>query len=228
MDEVTLRAIVDLRDRTVQKSRIAFGNRLSAIERGDDQVSNGTVALLERWYERLSKMEEELEDDISNLIEGEELVEYMTAVKGVGDILSAKVISMIDIERADTVSALWRYAGFGVVDGEAEKRKKGETMHFNMRLKTACFNVGTSFMMSNSPYKQIYNNARDYYEVNRPDWNKKHQDYAARRKMIKVWLSHLWEVWRKLEGLPTRNIYAEGQLGHNHYISPQEYGWPEI
>jgi hypothetical protein len=145
----------------------------------------------------------------------------------VGDILAAKVISMIDIQRADTVSALWRYAGYGVVNGEREKPTKGEALHYNKRLKTTCYLIGSSFLRSNSPYRQIYDSSKEYYETNR-DWTKLHRHHAAMRKMIKVWLSHLWEVWRTLEGLPVRNIYAEDKLGHNHYISPQDYGWPKV
>jgi hypothetical protein len=227
MDDITLRALVDLRDRTLQKSRVAFSNRLSAIERGDDTVSNGTVRLLERWHKRFDDLESELDNDISEMIDGNELVECMTEVKGVGDILAAKVISMIDIQRADTVSALWRYAGYGVVNGEREKPTKGEALHYNKRLKTTCYLIGSSFLRSNSPYRQIYDSSKEYYETNR-DWTKLHRHHAAMRKMIKVWLSHLWEVWRTLEGLPVRNIYAEDKLGHNHYISPQDYGWPKV
>ena len=227
MDEITLRALVDLRDRTLQKSRIAFGNRLSAIERGDDTVSNGTVQTLERWHKLFDKLENELDNDIRDMIDGVEIVEYMIAVKGVGKIYAAQIISMIDIERADTVSALWRYAGYGVVNGKREKLIKGETAHHNIRLKTSCYKVGGSFLRCRSPYRQIYDNSKEYYENNR-DWNKLHRHNAAMGKMIKVWLSHLWEVWRKLEGLPVRNIYAQDKLGHNHYIKPQDYGWPDI
>ena len=100
-------------------------------------------------------------------------------------------------------------------------------MHYNKRLKTSCYKVGSSFLRCGSPYRQIYDNAKEYYETNR-DWTKLHRHHAAMRKMIKVWLSHLWEVWRTLEGLPVRNIYAEDKLGHNHYISPQDYGWPSL
>lgn len=228
MDEITLRALVDLRNRTLQKSRIAFGNRLGAIERGEDIVSNGTMALLERWYERFDKLEKEIDDDIRELVDGAILIEYMIAVKGVGPILAAQAISMIDIERANTVSALWRYSGFGVVDGKAERLIKGKKSRYNKRLKNICLKIATSLLRANSPYRQIYDDAREYYERERVDWNKKHQDYAAKRKMIKVWLSHLWEVWRKFEGLPVRNIYAQDKLGHTHYIKPQDYGWPEV
>ena len=227
MDQITLRALVDLRDRTLQKSRIAFSNRLSAIERGDDTVSNGTVQMLERWHKRFDDLEKEIDQDITQMVDGILLVELMTEVKGVGKILAAQVISMIDIERAGTVSALWRYSGYGVIDGKREKLTKGEAAHHNKRLKTSCYKVGSSFLKSNSPYRQIYDNAKEYYEINR-DWTKLHRHNAAMGKMIKVWLSHLWEVWRKVEGLPVRNIYAEGKLGHNHYIKPQDYGWPEV
>lgn len=228
MDEITLRALVDLRNRTLQKSRIAFGNRLSAIERGDDTVSNGTVILLERWHKRFDELEKEIDEDIRGLVEGDKLIEYMISVKGVGPILAAQAISMIDIEKANTVSALWRYSGFAVFEGKAERLIKGESLHYNLRLKNICLKIATSLLRANSPYRQIYDDAREYYERERTDWNKKRQHYAANRKMIKVWISHLWEVWRKLEGLPVRNIYAQDKLGHTHYIRAQDYGWPEI
>jgi len=228
VDQALLRALIDLRDRTIQKSRIGFSNRVSAVDRGTDVMDEQSFKLLERWLERFNMLEAELDNDIETLVEGEEIVEYAIAVKGIGKMLAAKAICMIDIERADTVSALWRYAGYGVVDGEREKPTKGEKLHYNARLKTTCYLIGSSFLRSNSPYRQVYDDARVFYEANRPDWTKGHQHNAATRKMIKVWLSHLWEVWRKLEGLPVRDLYVTEHLGHNHYMRPQDFGWPEI
>ena len=102
----TLRALVDLRDRTLQKSRIQFGNRSSAIERGADIADDTTRELVERWNERFAELEAEADKDIAALVKGVRIVEVMTELKGIGSILAAKLISMIDIERADTVSAL--------------------------------------------------------------------------------------------------------------------------
>jgi len=224
--EALARALVDLRDLTIQKARIQFGNRLSAIERGADQRNHQDV--IERWHATFEQLERELDADIRTLSDDLPIVAYMTAVRGVGPLLAVKVAAMIDIHRAETVSALWRYAGYAVMDGERERPVKGEKRHYNARLKTACYLIGTSFLKTGSPYRQVYDDARAYYEANRPDWTKGHQHNAAMRKMIKMWLSHLWQVWRALEGEPIPPPYAHQMLGHNHYYSPQDFGWPDV
>ena len=50
---------------------------------------------------------------------------------------------------------------------------------------------------------------------------------SARRKMIKIFLAHLWDFWREWEGLPRRTPYVEEYGGHITYTR-QEFGWPEI
>jgi len=203
-----------------------FSNRVQAIERGDDQADERVLARFKKWAARFKELEKEADEDIKLLTTEIPIIEKMIEVKGIGELLAAKVVSMIDIERADSVSALWRYAGYGVINGEREKPTKGEKLHYNARLKTTCYVVAGSFLKSNSPYRQIYDSAREYYAANRPDWSKGRQHNAAIRKMIKCWLAHLWLEWRKLEGLSTRPLYVNNHLGHEHYYAPQEFGWP--
>jgi len=47
---------------------------------------------------------------------------------------------------------------------------------------------------------------------------KDHIHKAARRKMVKIFLSHLWERWRIIEGLPVSEPFAIAKLGHAHKI----------
>ncbi len=47
-----------------------------------------------------------------------------------------------------------------------------------------------------------------------------HVHNRAVRKMIKLFLSHLFVVWRQAEGLPVRPCYAEAVLGHDGIIDP--------
>lgn len=42
----------------------------------------------------------------------------------------------------------------------------------------------------------------------------------AERYAVKLFLSHLHEIWRKAEGLPLPAEYAQAILGHGHYIAP--------
>jgi hypothetical protein len=223
----TLRALVDLRDRVTQKNRVAFGLRADAIERGADDGDGAAVSLYRAWEARFESLENAAEKEIAALVKDIPIIQHLTALRGVGVMLAAKVVSMIDIHECDTVSSLWRFAGYAVINGQRERPRKGEKLHYNARLKTAVYLISSSFLKCSSPYRQVYDSAREYYNANRPDWTKAHCHNAAMRKMSKVFLAHLWLEWRKLEGLPTRSLYVEERLGHEHIIAPQEFGWPE-
>jgi hypothetical protein len=216
------RALVDLRDRTVQKSRIQWGNRLAAIDRGDDDPTYRYI--VDKWLGHFIELEKDLDGALLDLADDMPIIDLMVRVKGVGPTLAIKVASMIDISRARHVSSLWKYAGYGVTDGERDRLKKGETSPYNTRLKTACYLVGSSMLKCNSPYRAIYDEAKKFYLNNR-DWTKGHCHLAAMRKMIKVWLSHLWLVWREMEGLETNEPYICAKEPQHNYIPPNRFGW---
>jgi len=220
-----LRILIDLREQVIQKNRIAFSNRLNAIAQGKDNADIAVVKKIKNWFEWFEDAEKRIDEDVQEEAALEPIVQKLCNLKGIKQILAARIISMIDIEKAQTVSALWRYAGYGVVNGQAEKPKKGEKLHYNKRLKKACYVIGTSFLKCKSPYSDIYYKAKEYYKTHRPDWTKAHVHYAAMRKMIKLFLSHLWVVWRTLEGLPTRSPYVHEYLKHTDIKKPAEFGW---
>lgn len=226
-EKTELRILVDMRQ-SFQKMRVGMNGRVSAVSRGVDDADKVQYQRLRTWEERMDGVEKQLDADIREMAKDLEIVKSMCKVKGVGFILAAKVVALIDIERAETVSDLWRYAGYSVVDGKRERNKKGEKSHYNSRLKTACWLVAGSFLKSRSPYRQIYDSAREYYTANRPDWTEGHRHNAAMGRMIKVWLQHLWLTWRQMEGLPTNEPYAIDKLAHTHYMSPKEFGWPDV
>lgn len=220
-----LRALVDLRERQIQKARIQFGNRLAAIERGADEPSKGQIGVVTRYYEALSNLEQKISDDIEAIVTRYPIYEELAAIKGIGPQLAAKMLAHIDIEQADTISALWRFAGYGVIDGKSERPVPGQKLAYCKRLKAVMYLVATSFLRCNSPYRKIYDQAKARYTEQRPEWTKLHIHRAATRKMIKVFLSHLWERWRELEGLATRPLYVSEYLQHNHVYRPEEFGW---
>jgi len=47
-----------------------------------------------------------------------------------------------------------------------------------------------------------------------------HFDARAKRKAVKIFLSHLWLRWREAEGLPVTQPYAQAILGHTNIIQP--------
>lgn len=231
MGNELLRALVDLRDRQIQKGRIQFGNRVGALERGDDNGYSQQLLIAEKWAQRFADMEKELDKDISEEVNNYSIYPYMSAVRGVGPMLAAKTIAMINIERSPTISALWRYSGYGVKDGERERPVKGEKLHYNKRLKSTLYLIGESFLRTGSPYRDVYDSAKAYYQAVKkddPDWPPIHIHRAAMRKMIKMFLSHVWLTWRQLEGLPISKPYVNDRLGHEHFYTAKSFGWPPI
>lgn len=109
----------------------------------------------------------------------------------------------------------------------AERPVKGEKLRYNATLKKACYWLGSQFIMARggSPYKDLYYEQVERYQRDRPAWTEAHCKRAARRKMIKVFLSHLYMVWRTIEGLPVYPLYVHDKLDHQTLMTPEEFGW---
>lgn len=214
-----------------QRLRIAIGNRISAAEREVDQapVTRGVAKL----YADLRAGERALVQDMEVTLATHPAWPWLSRVKGIGPTLATKMFAHIDIDRAPTVSALWRFAGLGVIDGKRERLVKGERAHFNCRLKTVLYLVAGSFLKSGSPYRATYDTAREQYRKRNDglpkeeQWTEGHIHMAALRKMSKLFLSHLWEVWRDAVGLPVRPSYVEEYLGHTSIVDPWRMVEPE-
>jgi len=225
-----LRALCDARS-TIQKTRIQFGNRVAAIESGRDTADAHTMDALKNAKDKFEMVEGELDEAIREKAGELEIVQAAICVKGVGALSVGPIIGMIDINIADTVSSLWKYAGYAVEvndkgDSIGQRLHRGQKSSYNVALKTACFRLATSLMRSGSPYKGIYDESKEEY-LNR-GWAKAHAHAASIRKMMKVFLQHLWITWRVLEGLPISKPFVHDVMGHTHYITPEQMGWPPL
>jgi len=120
-----------------------------------------------------------------------------------------------------------------VIKRVGQRRIQGQLLDYNPEFKQLCFLIGDQFIKQReSPYRKLYDQFRLEYE-NRPDLMKErdarkggqskgtgHINDMARRKTVKIFLSHLWEEWRTLEGLPTPAPYSFAVLGHTDKIEP--------
>jgi hypothetical protein len=122
-----------------QASRIAHGERLRAIFQGrsfsqlvtsvDDAdpllkaigkgESAGAPRLLERAYARSLDDEAAAAAALREAIEGHPAWPWLANIKGVGHLLSARLLSRLDVARAETPSAFWAYCGLGTIPGVA-------------------------------------------------------------------------------------------------------------
>jgi len=155
---------------------------------------------------------------------------------------------VMEIERFHSVSALWKYAGMSTesyckdcgknVDDKAKscphcestnigrrapRRIKGQKVTWNPKLRSVCRNIGKSFVMNiSSPYRPHYDADKEYYNLKDPHLSAGHRDARARRKTVKLFLSHLYEMWHRVKGLEPPKSYVEEKLGHVHRIPPPE------
>ncbi|MFA6279066.1 MAG: hypothetical protein WC638_03215 [Candidatus Paceibacterota bacterium] len=225
---------------TIEKLRVAAQVRqthLTLRGRQDDETDELLV--------RIKNLEDYADGRVAALIQGHPAYHWFSRVKGVGRENIGKVIGLIDINKANSVSALWQFAGYGVVDGKAPKRVKGGgTLSYNSQLRTMCWRLGGSLMKSSGCFYDFYAEEKAKYlqryehrgikivpASKLPKQNGKcyepediisegHVHNQALRKMIKLFLACLWLVWREAEGLPTRAPYSAEYLGHTHIISP--------
>lgn len=148
---------------------------------------------------------------------------WLEGIRGVSYTSAALVLGHIDIAKCDTVSSLWRYAGYGVVDGKRERPTKGVKLPYNARLKTMVWRLIDLQVKLRGPYRVTYDGAKHRYLTTKgPDgtkeWTLGHCEAAARRVAAKLFLSHLWQVWREAEGLSTTGPWIEQYGGSSHDI----------
>lgn len=209
----------------VEKLRIS-GERHSAILLKEG--FNGSP--LNEVRQRTREFEEYLETEIERLVMSHPAWPWLSQVKGVGTENAGKVLAFIgDIARFSTVSKLWSYAGYGVENGEAPRKMKGQKVTWNENLRTMCWRLGTSMIRAGGAYYHYYLNVKESYDrryegqivkakkgtpVPPGMITAKHIHNMALRRMIKLFLSHLWEKWREAEGLPGGTPYALERLGY--------------
>lgn len=301
MQTTELRNYVDLYE-SVQDIRTALNNRVSPSNKRNNKVEQSTafVDFCKGTVKEIDKLEKQILDNVyvNNVIIQEEIKPiylWLTANKGIAHTRACGIIAyMYPISRFDTISKLWAYSGYGVIDictncnkrvipyhkrhewitktanrlDEQNQKKKnapkttpdklkaqaesylcscdkqtvksvgqrkiaGQLLDYNPVLKKQVYLCVDQFVKGGSLYKEFYKETKENY-LNRPDLKEEMEsrkggiskgtariDAMARRKVGKLFLSHIWQVWRELEGLPVTKPYAFDILGHADYIEPE-------
>lgn len=168
-------------------------------------------------------------------------------VYGIGPVIAAGLVAHIDIRKARTAGAIWRYAGLD----PTSKWEKGQKRPWNASLKTLCWKVGQSFMKFSGNekcfYGGLYKKQKEFLVSKNLDGGFKdlaasvtslknfknkevlakygsgilpdgHVDAMARRWTVKLFLSNFHELWCRIEGIDCPKPYVMAHLGHAHYI----------
>jgi hypothetical protein len=221
--------------------------------------------------DKAKSLERSFVGPMERLIESEPLwIKFLYHVRGIGAVLAAKLMAKIgDCSRYEHVSSLWRHFGFHLVcpkcvekvegktipllvnaDGKCSvcgspgvgpKRKKGQGIDYDSRLRSLAWNIGNSLVKQRSPvYYEIYKREKarqlervypqgelariygDPYKAEDVNLKLIHAHNRALRKMVKIFLQHCWIISRREAGLPLTDPYAKGKLGHQDIVTPED------
>lgn len=181
---------------------------------------------LKNTENELREAEKKLKKRIKTLVVEHDIYNWLEAVYGIGAINAAGLISTIhDIYLFDTVSELWSYMGLrSPTSFDSDKDYQRYRMATKDKKTMVVYDIGERFIREDSYYRQFYDERREKTESDgrfgEPEENKGHYYNDARRYAAKLFLSHLWEVWRKMEGYETPDPYILTQKNHIHKVHP--------
>ncbi len=200
-------------------------------------------------FERINNLEEYADERIGKLLISHPAYPWFSRVKGIGNENIAKIVGLIDINKAPTISSLWKYAGYHVENGHAPHPIVGKKLEYNKQLRSMCWRVAGSLIKAGGHGGKFYQyylkekeRLTERYRIEGkkivpssklptksgkitepPDMiSEGHVHNQALRKMIKLFLSCLWIAWREAEGLPTRVPYAHEYQGHTFLLRPED------
>ena len=225
-------------------------DRIRANARVRSMVEAGEPNDVIEWLAEQSQLlENQIKLCLKRYVESHMMGDWLFSIKGIGPVLAAGLLANIDITRAETAGAIWRYAG----QDPTSEWKKGEKRPWNASLKVVCWKIGQSFVKvsgyDDAYYGKLYQQRKEQevarnesghnesaavrkLEVNKiaktTDAYKSyiigklppaHVDARARRWVVKIFLSHLHQVWyEKHHGRPAPRPFVEVHLGHVHIM----------
>jgi hypothetical protein len=88
---------------------------------------------------------------------------------------------------------------------------RGESAPYDREAKKLCYLIGISFVRQGEAYKRYYNEQRARLDVAKPEWIPRRRHLTALRMTEKLFLAHLWLVWREQLGLPVTAPSADSR-----------------
>lgn len=228
----------------LQKARLGYNNQVR------DLVKAGSPHDLLSYYATVIEMlEKSLVAPLDHF--GDQFVvgQWAKSQYGIGPVITAGLVAHIDIAKAPTAGAIWRYAG---VDPTI-KWEKNQKRPFNAQLKTLTWKIGQSFMKFSNKEQCFYGHLYKQDKARRIEKNE-NGDYAefakhllatknwkpsptktclqdgvlppgqidaqARRFAAKIFLSHYHAVaYQAHHGTPAPRPYIIEHGGHVHEIA---------
>ncbi len=116
-------------------------------------------------HQRLKDLEDYVDGRVAELLKEHLAYPWFSLVKGVGGENIGKVVGLIDITRAPTISSLWKFAGFAPENGKAMRRVKGEKLRYNSKLRSMCWRLANSLKRATGVFYDYYIEEKKKYTM---------------------------------------------------------------
>ena len=159
LDRDQARALVDIYYRW-QEHRVALEGQARAATQGADPGTE--TLLLDHFAKQTKALEKQMVRVLDRWTDELEVGRWAKSQVGIGPVLAAGLSAHIDISKARTVGAIWRFAGLD----PSVKWEKGKKRPWNADLKVLCWKIGDSFVKVSGRdgafYGQIYRERKEY------------------------------------------------------------------
>lgn len=214
----------------LQKLRVATSNRLERFKSDPDALK-----VMEHLFADLEKHEAALELKVKQAIRGVSIYRrFLSGITGCGPLLSACLVSEIGRihKEGEGIAAFSKPSKLikcmGIAPREAYADHK-----YNWFLKSKILGeqgLIDQFILHRhgfayDKYVELKAHMRNKYpeKSKRDDGKWQHNDghihNMAKKELANMFLIHLWQKWRTLEGLPVTNPYVQAILGHSGIVS---------
>jgi len=172
------RILVDLYYQSQESRKRAF-NQARAAALGPNEV----VILLSA---HMLTLEKTIVSALDVSVRQTPLGRWCLAQYGIGPVLTAGLLADIDITKAKTASAIWRYCGLDPTSiwGKGMKRP------WNARLKVLCYKIGVSFLKFSRRPECVYGHLYAGYKQREIALNDSGQHLAEAARMV---ATHAWK-----------------------------------
>jgi hypothetical protein len=122
---------------TMQDYRIEAANQVRALS------ADGEPATVLAWlFDQMETLEDQVKVALDRWSDSQPMGRWAMSQYGIGPVISAGLLAHIDITRAPTAGAIWRYAGLD----PTLRWEKGQKRPWNASLKVICWKIGESFV----------------------------------------------------------------------------------
>lgn len=132
----------------VQDYRISTANQCRQLDNENPELHE----FLSYIQNQMDILENEIKKALNIYTSSKAIGVWAKSICGIGPVITAGLIAMIDIKKCPTVGHIWNYAGLN----PDVKWNKGERRPWNANLKSLCFLIGQSFV-------KVKNNQNDFY-----------------------------------------------------------------